>query len=386
MLWKILIAFLRFFRLQNAIVIEMERGTRPNTEAVLREMLARKWNQKYLFVLVSDCPEKIAFLKAKHIKIIHQPVTAKIDWKRIKFTWYKLRAVLILDENRQLKKFNPSTVRVFLTHGSPAKSLKKYYNCRPDADYMLNQSEFWKPINAAEFVIDEKKLVTLGYPRNDGLFGRRVDVKGLFETPCRKIVVWYPTYRQHSTDRSEGHYRGSMGIPVIHDEDTALRINDLARKYDVLLVIKPHPSQDLSYIRNLSLDHIVFIDDDFLWDHGIQSYPFLAGTDALITDYSSVFFDYLLTQKPIALTFEDYELYAEQVGFAIDMDIMRSCSYMLDSADDFDQFFRRLVEGDDPLRKKREEIMRLTNQYTDGNSTQRVVDWLETLLPCGTGK
>ena len=72
--------------------------------------------------------------------------------------------------------------------------------------------------------------------------------------------------------------------------------------------------------------------------------------------------------------------------FAIDMDIMRSCSYMLDSADDFDQFFRRLVEGDDPLRKKREEIMRLTNQYTDGNSTQRVVDWLETLLPCGTGK
>ena len=48
--------------------------------------------------------------------------------------------------------------------------------------------------------------------------------------------------------------------------------------------------------------------------------------------------------------------------------------------EDFERFFRDLTEGNDPHREKREELMRLTNQYIDGNSTKRVVDWLESML------
>lgn len=62
------------------------------------------------------------------------------------------------------------------------------------------------------------------------------------------------------------------------------------------------------------------------------------------------------------------------------MDLLRSCSVKLETAEDFEPFFRDLVAGNDPLREKRDELMHLTNYYTDGNSTKRVVDWLETLL------
>lgn len=202
----------------------------------------------------------------------------------------------------------------------------------------------------------------------------------MIPTDGRKVVIWYPTYRQHKNHSTKENYVDAISIPFIHDVTFAREINQLAAKYGILLVVKPHPVQDLSKIQALDLDNIKFIYDSFFSSHGISAYEFLAKTDALITDYSSVFFDYLLTGKPIGLAQEDYELYRDRIGFAIDMDIMRGCSTMLNTIDDFELFFRNISSGNDPLKEKREEIKQLTNQYTDGCSTKRVVDWLETLL------
>ena len=131
----------------------------------------------------------------------------------------------------------------------------------------------------------------------------------------------------------------------------------------------------------MQLSHLRYITDEFFIEHNTSTYHFLADTDALITDYSSVLFDYLLIGKPVGLAFEDFEQYRDQVGFAIDMDIVRACGPELNTVEDFEAFARDLVSGNDPYREKREEIKHLTNQYTDGNSAKRVVDWLETLLP-----
>lgn len=379
-LFRILGAVLRLFHLQNMIVIEAENRC-ENTGAVIREIIRRGWTKRYTITLVSSAPETIADWKSRKVRVQRRPKNNEISINRIRYYWIKLRAVMIIDEAIQMIKLDPHTIRVFLCHGSPAKSVRNYYHCKPDTDYMLNLAEFWKPINAYEFAVDAAKLVTLGYPRNDDLVNAAVDVKRLFQNAYQRIVVWYPTYRQHSTFHHQALYHGSLTIPVVHDKAAAVKINAAAAAYNTLLVIKPHPVQDMSLIRDLKLDHIKLIDDAFFAAHSIRSYQFLAGTDALITDYSSVVFDYLLTGKPIALTFEDYDLYKEQVGFAIDMNLLRNCSVMLNTPEDFEAFFRSLKEGSDPLREKREELKRLTNQYTDGSSAKRVVDWLETLLP-----
>lgn len=62
------------------------------------------------------------------------------------------------------------------------------------------------------------------------------------------------------------------------------------------------------------------------------------------------------------------------------MELLWSCAVQLNAPRDFEGFFSDLVDGNDPLLEKREELMHLTNQYVDGNSTKRVVDWLESLL------
>ena len=379
-IYKLLGTILHFVGLKNVILIEAERATRENTEAVFREMLHRGMNKHYRIVLISDAPTAISHWKTKHVMIIKR-VNYGDSWTSLMLMrWLHVRACMIIDENKQLDKRTQDTAHVFLSHGSCVKSVREYYSCTPDTDYMLNQSEFWKPINEYQFKISRGKLVTLGYPRNDILFSSQLDLVELFGKKYVKVVVWYPTYRQHWKQPELGLGQKAFGIPIMHNEEAARRINDYAAKYNILLVVKPHPVQDVSFIQDLNLDHLKIVTDQLFLDHHATSYAFLSKTDALIPDYSSVVFDYLLTGKPIALTLEDYEEYEKKVGFAIDMNLLRSCATMLDTPEDFDAYFRDLVEGNDPLREKREALLHLTNQYTDGHSTERVVDWLETLL------
>lgn len=370
-------AVLRFLGLQNVIIIEAEHGTTQNTEAVFQELISRK--SRYRIVLVSEDPSSIRGWKGKRVKILNRN-ESKLGWfETLQMKLFYLRACLIIDENRQLRKRDPQTVHLYLSHGSPVKSTHDYYNLRKDTDYSLCQSEFWRPIESYQLGFPEEKLIIMGFPRNDALFSPAFSMRDLFEEQYQRVVVWLPTFRQHKfTNKALG--TESSGLPILHDPDSAVRINSIAAKYGVLLVVKPHPVQDLSRIEAMDLDHLKVITADFFANHGISTYEFLGKTDALITDYSSVIFDYLLTGKPIALAQEDYEEYEKKVGFAIDMDILRSCSVQLETAEDFEPFFRDLIAGDDPLREKRDELMHLANYYTDGNSTKRVVDWLEALL------
>ena len=228
-------------------------------------------------------------------------------------------------------------------------------------------------MNSYEFHIPPEKLVTLGFPRNDDLFTQKCDLKDIFGAEFDRFVVWYPTYRQHKNDLVT---TTDISIPVIHDPAAAEAVNAAARETGTLVIVKPHPAQDLAHIRALELSNLRFIDDGLFAAHGITSYEFLACTDALITDYSSVLFDYLLTGKPVGLTFEDIDAYARQPGFAIDPQPLRESAAMLDTPDDFRTFFAQLAAGDDPLRAKRLQLTKLTNQYTDGHSAERVAAFL----------
>ena len=377
--YRLISRLIQVLGFQNVIVFEMEQCTRENALAVFKEILRRGWDKRYRIVLVSREPERISHWKSKRVAVIRKYKYGDKRYTMWPVRWYSLQACLIIDENLQIKKRSPLTKSVYLSHGSPVKDTHEYYNCLPDTDYALCQSEFWKPIESYGLNISEDKFVIKGLPRNDALFESVISLREVFDSAFAKIVVWYPTFRQRE-DRYCIQNTESAAIPIIHDEAAARQINEIAAQYGVMLVVKPHPVQDISRIQALNLDHLKVITDEFFARHGITSYEFLGKTDALITDYSSVIFDYLLTGKPIALAQEDYEEYEKKVGFAIDMNLLRSCTVQLESAEDFESFFRDLVEGNDPLREKRDELMHLTNQYTDGHSTERVVDWLETLL------
>ena len=103
-------------------------------------------------------------------------------------------------------------------------------------------------------------------------------------------------------------------------------------------------------------------------------------SDALFTDYSSTYYDYLLLDRPIGLCWDDYEEYSKREGFVVDMDVVMAAGEKLYTPEDMCGFITRLARGEDVLATERRQVIDMIHDYQDGNSTQRVVDYLAKKL------
>ena len=146
------------------------------------------------------------------------------------------------------------------------------------------------------------------------------------------------------------------------------------------MALKPHFAQDVSYIKNQELSNIVIINDEFLNENNIRSYQLLSVCDSLLTDYSSVYYDYLLCDKPIGLVWEDYEEYKKGQGFALDPDVVYSGGEKIFNVEDFCAYLERIANGEDILKEERTKIKNLSNVYQDANSSKRVSEFIIDLI------
>lgn len=351
----------------NYIVFESKPDFSDNTKAVFDEMLRRDLHKKYrMYWWVED-------KKADHPRF---PNTGYLDqktlWNRLEFQWITLRAKCLISCNAYLTTRLPSRKAFYLTHGT---ALKKLLSMSPmeGVQHILIASDHVKEPMARELRAEPDTLTALGYPRNDVFHQPPRDLHALFPGNHKKILVWYPTYRQGKGGRMTG---SANALPVLHDGKNAVALNETARQCGVLIVVKPHFAQDISYITQYDLSNILFINDRFFRDHDISSYEFVGSCDGLITDYSSIFFDYLLCDKPVAVIWEDIEDYRQNPGFAMDPEEAMAGSHKIYDLEDFRQFLKSVAAGDDPFRQERKALNARMNYASDGKNTQRVTDFI----------
>ena len=297
-----------------------------------------------------------------------------LRWLRSKYYLYSCRGLISC--NMVLQKIHPHQFAIFLGHGSKIKKTKGKYSVGNGVDYALCQADFFRKIMAYEYSIDESRLINLGYPRNDYLYQTKNVISILFPGErYKKVVVWLPTWRQHKTGPDK-ESQSQTGIPVIVDEEQMRMLNHFLTERDIFVILKPHPSQNLSYINISSMSNLALMDNTMLSKAGIQLYQILAQSDALITDYSSVLYDYLLTDRPIGLTFDDYDSYEQSQGFAVDIDQIHKVGVHIHTSEQLYSFLGDVVQGIDSLQAQRAEIRDLTNRYQDQESTHRVTDFI----------
>ena len=107
-----------------------------------------------------------------------------------------------------------------------------------------------------------------------------------------KTILYAPTFRD--TNRFE------RKTPIEWS-----RLNDLLKKNNATFLIKLH-RHDYSMVMKEEYSHIRLLDNES------DMYPLFAKVDLLITDYSSIFFDFLLTDKPVLFYPYDKEIYLTQ--------------------------------------------------------------------------
>lgn len=129
-------------------------------------------------------------------------------------------------------------------------------------------------------------------------------------------------------------------------------------------------------LKAISTGNIITTDNAFLASRGVGLYNLLGAADALITDYSSVYYDYLLTGRPIGLTVDDFEEYKQNRGFVFDEPEKILTGTRMETVEDLNAFVDAVADGIDPFREEHARINGLVNEYRDDRSAERVAAFL----------
>lgn len=204
--------------------------------------------------------------------------------------WHGVPLKKIQRDNRFDKVRHPKTRTEML------KSLPRRMSDEKPSDYVLTTSNFLKPIFSSAF--QTKRVIVCGYPRNDNLVYEQIrniltkqetrEIRHISKKAQEnKIILYMPTFRE-----SESKF-----FDVINMD----KFQKFLVKEHLIFCIKLHPKSKLEMrFREKNYSNI------YILDAQSDPYSILNLSDLLVTDYSSIYFDYLLTKKPIV--FFNYDL------------------------------------------------------------------------------
>ena len=299
----------------NAVLLESQHGKEisGNMFYVLQELaLNPQYKElKIYFSCRSKSKKKIkSVLDSYGIKNV-----ALVPVYSFKYMKMLATAKYLFNDNTFLPYFNKKDGQIYINtwHGTPLKTLGKAIknanhnigNAQKNflfADYLLYPNEYTMEHMLEDYMLKNlvsNKCVLNGYPRNTAFFNneRAEKIRQSEANGFNKVYAYMPTWR------------GAIGSV---DGDT----NDLQKQYldqldkslrdDEILFVNLHPiaikSLDLS-----SYKHIKKFPEQY------ETYDFLNCTDCLITDYSSVFYDYAVTgKKCILFAYDEEEYFADR--------------------------------------------------------------------------
>ena len=239
-------------------------------------------------------------------------------------------------------------------------SLKQLFHKSLLSDISINDSEFISA-NSKFFIPflkksygDEMKIKILGMPRNDALF-RHEEMKKekwLEGMDGKKVITYMPTHRRYG--------KGSLTpTPFANRPD----IQEWMREHNCILLMKQHPNMASKLKEGCNTDVILDITNK-----GLDPQVIIYHTDVLISDYSSVWLDFLLLRRPlITYIYDDFE--NEDAGLNIDIK-KDAPGYLCYSEEELYQTLKKIMSNYDEMRPS-EKIIRKFYKNPDGESSIR---------------
>ncbi|MFE9659702.1 MULTISPECIES: CDP-glycerol glycerophosphotransferase family protein [unclassified Streptomyces] len=228
---------------------------------------------------------------------------------------------------------------------------------------LVSSNRFSTPILKRAFSYNGEVLEA-GYPRNDYLYSPDRDkiadsVKERLGLPAdKKVVLYAPTWRDDQS-HSAGQYKFRLKIDL---DDARARLG-----HDHVLLIRRHSN---------IVDAVPGAGDGFVYD--VSEYPDIAelylAADIMITDYSSVMFDYAHLKRPMLFFTYDLEHYRDTLrGFYFDFE-EDSPGPLLRTSEELIESIRRIEEVKVDYQERFDRFHDLFCDLDDGSASKRVVD------------
>lgn len=285
------------------------------------------------------------------------PRGKKVRIDTIKYFYYALSSKVWITNSSIERGLSFKRRRIFYLnswHGTPIKKMgcdlssdnesftskaKNHWNIQ------LSQSPYESDIFSRVFGVKPENFRIFGLPRNDSLSKdtglKNTTLRKKMGLPLdKKIILYAPTFREYQRDSD---YSSTINIPI----DFKRWQYELGEEY--VLLIRAH----YDIIKSLDIPQ-----SDFVKDY--SSYQSLNDlliiSDILISDYSSIFFDYSILGRPMLCYAYDYDEYESKRGLYFDirkelhMDSQMTEDYILNELKNLDFEFRKKIA--DEFRKK----------------------------------
>lgn len=266
---------------------------------------------------------------------------------------------------------NKSTLYFNTWHGTPIKKMgsdiihnQSFKEKKKNSiDIMTAQSDYEVDIMSRTFRIPEDHFLRVGLPRNDELVSysdeeRERCRKKIGLPEGKKVILYCPTFREFERDKNHG----CILIPPMNLEKWK---RELGNEY--ILLFRAH------YEVAKAMD---IKDDDFI--KSVTDYPSLnelmIASDLLLSDYSSVFIDYSIMDKPMLHFTYDYEKYESQRGLYFDI---REYLNGADNEEDVIDIIKKLDTNSEIARTK---VFRNTYVQYYGDAAKQSVDYIAEYL------
>ena len=352
------------------------RNYTGNPRYIYEEMVCQGLDEEY---------ECIWFLFDTSIEIPGR--CKKIRNNYFPYFWYLMRAGFWVFDSRQplycRKKKSVTYIQTW--HGTPLKKLaldmdrmdmggstdiENYHEqfrvtCK-DWDYLISQNNFSTEIFRSCFAFKDRPILEIGYPRNDILIrdnkkDKIIEYKKMLGLPLdKKIILYAPTWRDNEYS-VKGKYKFASKLNF----DKAQK--ELSDEY--IFIVKYH------YLVSDKIDWSPYEGFVYTFDETKDIAWLYLVSDMMITDYSSVMFDYSLLKRPMLFFAYDLQDYKENLrGFYFDFveeapgPISRDTNQLIND-----------IKSYEPL-KWEDKYQTYSNKYNhvdDGHASEKVIDLIK---------
>jgi len=304
------------------VLLESAKGGYPgdNIAVVLSELVSDPGYDAFQLFLAGD--ESVAKDRKQYLK--EQGLSDRVKILSIETRpYYKVlaSAKYLINEDSFIYLFTKRQGQVYLNlwHGTPLMTLgkkKKYDHAIIgneqknffDADFLLCTNEFTRDCFLDDYMLSnfaKGKFWMAGYPRNEILL--RQDLTGKIREKHnlegKQVIAYLPTWRNNTPEQTK-EIRNENLLKILKQWDTLLT-------EEQVVYMNQHPINKLE-VNFSEYKHIRPFPKGSV-------YEFLMAADILVTDYSSVMFDYLLTGRKIILFTHDREYYEKVRGLHMEL-------------------------------------------------------------------
>ena len=348
-------------------------------KAIYQYMIGDKRFNDFKFIWMFNEPDKYRFLEENKNTILVKAGSKECEK-------YLHKAKYWIFNFRAMDQWIPGKDQVYVQcwHGTPLKRLgyditnsdnamnsvgeirEKYRTDTKRFDYLISpcrfSSEKFKSAWNLKALGNENALIETGYPRNDLLrnftnedVSRVKKVLGI-ENTHKKIILYAPTWRDNQHDSKKGYVYEN---PVDFD----FLMKELGDEY--IILFRAH----------------YLVADNFNFDayegfvYNVSEYDDINElyivSDMLITDYSSVFFDFAMLERPVLFYMYDMAEYRDEMrGFYIDVNELPGLII-----EEEQQLVHSIKNAEKDFDKNRmDKFNDKFNYLNDGNAAKRVVD------------